>query len=246
MKNEMATLENKIGVRFRNKELLRRALTHSSYAYEHQQKGKKVVDNEVLEFLGDSVVGLAMADFFCASFPDLAEGDLSKYKATAASSVTLSQFARQLKLDKFLFLGKGEEHSGGRTKGNILADAFEALVGAIYLDQGYEAAKRFLLPYLKRSYQKTGGHVVDNYKSALQEYFQKENLPAPHYKTVTSVGPDHEQTFIVEVCLGPFPLAKAKGPSKKVAEQGAAQKALRSLMGKKMKILTGETFMVKK
>ena len=244
MKNDLGTLENKIGLRFRSKELLRRALTHSSYAYEHQQKG--AVDNEVLEFLGDSVVGLAMADFFCANFPDLAEGDLSKYKATAASSTTLSQFARQLKLDKFIFLGKGEELSGGRKKGNILADAFEALVGAIYLDQGYEAARRFLLPYLQRSYQKTGGHVVDNYKSALQEYFQKENLPAPHYKTVTSVGPDHKQTFIVEVYLGPYPLAKAKGPSKKTAEQGAAQKALRSLMGRKMKILSGETFMVKK
>lgn len=244
MKDESAKLENRIGVRFRNQELLHRALTHSSYAYEHQQKG--VVDNEVLEFLGDSVVGLAMADFFCASFPELTEGDLSKYKATAASTVSLAEFARQIKLDKHLFLGKGEEHSGGRTKSNILADAFEALVGAIYLDRGYEAAKKFLLPLLRRSYDKTGGHVVDNYKSALQEYFQKENLPAPVYRTVTTTGPDHKHTFIVEVYLGPYPLAKAKGASKKVAEQGAAQKALRGLLGKKMKILSGDTFMVKK
>lgn len=244
MKEDLSRLESTIRVRFRNKELLRRALTHSSYAYEHQKKG--VVDNEVLEFLGDSVVGLAMADFFCGAFPDLTEGDLSKYKAAAASAASLSRFARQLKLEKFLFLGKGEEHSGGRKKGNILADAFEALVGAIYLDQGYETARSFLLPFLKRSYQRTDGHVVDNYKSALQEYFQKENLPAPHYKTVTSIGPDHKQTFVVEVYLGPYPLAKAKGASKKAAEQAAAQKALRSLLGRKMKILTDETFMVKK
>lgn len=244
MKDETAGLENKIGVQFHDKELLHRALTHSSYAYEHQKKG--LVDNEVLEFLGDSVVGLAMADFFCANFPDLTEGDLSKYKATAASTVSLSQFARQIKLDKFIFLGKGEEHSGGRTKNNILADAFEALVGAIYLDHGYEAAKKFILPFLRRSYTRTDGHVVDNYKSALQEYFQKENLPAPAYRTVTAIGPDHKRTFIVEVYLGPYPLAKAKGLSKKIAEQGAAQKALRSLLGRKMKILSGDTFMLKK
>jgi ribonuclease-3 len=244
MKNEAASLENSIGVQFHNKELLRRALTHSSYAYEHQPKG--IVDNEVLEFLGDSVVGLAMADFFCANYPDLTEGDLSKYKAVAASTATLSQFARQIKLDKYIYLGKGEERSGGRKKSNILADAFEALVGAIYLDRGYETAKKFILPFLRRSYKQTGGHVVDNYKSALQEYFQKENLPAPVYKTVTATGPDHKRTFIVEVYLGPYPLAKAKGASKKVAEQGAAQRALRSLLGRKMKILSGDTFMLKK
>ncbi|MEW5900814.1 MAG: ribonuclease III, partial [Acidobacteriota bacterium] len=196
----------------------------------------------------DSVVGLVIADFFCAAYPNLKEGELSKYKAAAGSTLSLSEYGRQIRLDQYILLGKGEEKSGGRKKRTILAGAFEALIGAIYYDQGYDVAKRFLLPLLKKSFRKIDGRkfFINNYKSALQEYFQKENLPAPVYKTVTSVGPDHRKTFTVEVYLGQYALAKASGHSKKSAEQKAAQKALKSLWGRPMKEFTSETFMVKR
>jgi ribonuclease-3 len=189
-----------------------------------------------------------LADFFCSTYPDLTEGELSKHKSAAASTLSLSQLAKKIKLDKYIHLGKGEEISGGRKKRTILAGALEALVGAIYLDQGYEVAQRLLLPLLKKSYRKVDSRtfLINNYKSALQEHFQKENLPAPVYKTLTSIGPDHKKIFLVEVYLGHYPLAKAKGFSKKNAEQRAAQIALKSLLGKKMKTLTAETFILKK
>jgi ribonuclease-3 len=246
MKVQSAKLEKILGLSFRNQRLLLQALTHSSYAYEHQPTA--LADNEVLEFLGDSVIGLILADFFCSTYPDLSEGELSKYKAAAASTQSLSQFAQKIKLDKYILLGKGEERSGGRKKRTILAGAFEALLAAVYLDQGYEAAKNLLFPHLEKSYKRVNSRkfLINNYKSALQEHFQKESLPAPVYKTLTSIGPDHRKTFIVEVCLGHYPLAKAKGFSKKNAEQRAAQIALKSLLGKKMKTLTAETFMLKK
>jgi ribonuclease-3 len=246
MKTALSQLEKSIGIAFKDKSLLQRALTHSSYAYE-QTEGRPL-DNEVLEFLGDSVVGLVTADYFCSAFPGLREGDLSKYKSTAASTEALSDFAVQKKLPKYIFLGKGEEKSGGRKKKTILAGAFEALVAAIYLDQGYEGAKGFLLPLLKESFRRMEPHqiLINNYKSALQEYFQKESLASPSYRTVTSVGPDHSKTFFVEVCQGGSRLAKAKGHSKKSAEQKAAQKALRGLLGAKMKSLRAEMFVLKK
>jgi ribonuclease-3 len=246
MKTNVSKLEKSIGLEFHDKDLLQRALTHSSYAYEHLDEGWP--DNEVLEFLGDAVVGLVTADFFCATFPNLKEGDLSKYKAAAASTQSLSDLALKTGLHKFLLLGKGEEKSGGRRKKNILAGALEAMLGAVYLDRGYETAKALLFPLLEKSYKKSAGRelLINNYKSALQEYFQKENLPTPSYRTVTSIGPDHSKIFVVEVCLGRHPLAKARGHSKKNAEQRAAQKALKSLLGQRMKVLTGETFVLKK
>jgi len=246
MQVHIPQLEKKIGYHFKKRELLIQALTHSSYAYERQQQDK--VDNEVLEFLGDSVVGLAIADFFYSAFPDLLEGELSKLKSTAASTLSLSQFARKIKLDRYILLGKGEEKSGGRKKRTILAGVFEALVGAIYLDGGFEEAKNFLTGPLESLFRRIQSKKfqINNYKSALQEYFQKENLPPPTYKTITTLGPDHKKSFIVEVYAEELPLAKAKGRSKKNAEQRAAQKALRSLMGKKIKALTWETFILKK
>jgi ribonuclease-3 len=246
MKTNLSKIEKAIGLEFSDKSLLQRALTHSSYAYEHLDEA--FPDNEVLEFLGDAVVGLVTADFFCATFPSLKEGDLSKFKSVAASTQSLSDLAIKIGLHKFLLLGRGEEKSGGRGKKNILAGAFEAVLGAVYLDQGYESARALLFPLLEKSYKKRAsrGLLVNNYKSALQEYFQKENLPTPSYRTVTSVGPDHSKMFIVEVYLGRYPLAKARGHSKKSAEQHAAQKALRSLLGHKMKVLTAETFVIKK
>jgi len=243
---DLSPFEKKIGYKFRNKETLLQALTHSSYAYENHPSAK--ADYEVLEFLGDSVLGLIIADFLCASYPDLSEGELSKLKSAAASTSSLSYFALKIKLDKNILLGKGEEKSGGRKKKTILAGAFEALIAAIYLDGGLQEAKKFLGKHLKSLFKKINvkKFFIDNYKSALQEFFQKENLPAPVYKTITTEGPDHKKMFHVEVFSEDKPLAKAKGPSKKSAEKRAAQKALKNLLGRKMKSLTSDTFLLKK
>lgn len=246
MDTDLSPLEKKIGYRFKNKKTLLQALTHSSYAYENKPEIR--ADNEVLEFLGDSVLGLVIADFLCALYPDLSEGELSKLKSAAASTSSLSYFAQKIKLDKKVLLGKGEERSGGRKKKTILAGAFEALVAAIYLDGGIYEANKFLHKHLKPLFKRIDvkKFFIDNYKSALQEYFQKENLPAPAYKTITTEGPDHKRVFLVEVFSEENSLAKAKGPSKKSAEKKAAQKALKNLLGKKIKSLTSDTVLLKK
>jgi len=245
MKDHREHLEKRIQYFFADKNLLKQALTHSSYAYESQED---VTDNEVLEFLGDSVLGLLLADYLVETFPGLSEGELSKLKSTAANTTTLSQFAKKIKLDKTILLGKGEEKSGGREKKTILAGAFEALVAAVYLDGGIRAARRFLLAHLEPFFKRINvkKFIINNYKSALQEYFQKTGLPAPRYKMVTTKGPDHHRVFTVEVFAEKRPLAKAKGSSRKEAEQKAAQKALKSLLGRKIKTLTQDTFLLRK
>lgn len=246
MMTNLSQLEKKIGYTFKKKDTLLQALTHSSYAYENNQV--RGADNEVLEFLGDSVLGLVIADFMYKTYSDLSEGEFSKLKSAAGSTSSLSYFAQRIKLDKHIRLGRGEEKSGGRRKKTILAGAFEALIAAIYIDGGLSKTEKFLLPHLKSLFKKVNVEkfFVDNYKSALQEYFQKENVPAPVYKTVTTKGPDHKKIFIVEVLSQDKSLAKAKGLSKKNAEKKAAQKALKSLMGKKIRSLDSNTFMLKK
>jgi len=242
---KLEDLEKKIGHSFTNKALLEKALTHSSYAYERE--ADKAADNELLEFLGDSVVGLAAADFFYSAYPDMTEGDLSKFKSTATSTLSLSELAKKLNLDKAILLGRGEEKSGGRKKKTILADVFEAVVGAVYIDGGFETAKAFISRLLSSSFKPIHREFfINNYKSALQEMFQKSDLPSPTYDTLTEKGPAHKKTFVVEVRLGDRSLAKAKGLSRKSAEQQAAQKALKTILGRKMKVLTPESFIVDK
>ena len=245
MKTNLSQFERRIRYHFRRKDLLSQALTHSSYAYENPDR---VRDNELLEFLGDSVIGLITADFFYTSYPERTEGDLSKLKSSAASTIALSEFARQIKLDGFIRLGKGEETSGGRKKNTILTGAFEAVLGALFLDGGYEVARNFFLPLLESSFKKirTQQFQINNYKSALQEYLHKENLPAPHYRTVTAIGPDHKKIFEIEVYANRTLLGKAKGSSRKSAEQKAAERALKSFLGKRIRSLTQETFIIKK
>lgn len=245
MKTNLSQFERIIRYHFRHKELLSRALTHSSYAYENPDQTK---DNELMEFLGDSVVGLITADFFFTAYPERTEGDLSKFKSSAACTTALAEFARRIKLDRFIRLGKGEERSAGRKKSTILAGAFEALLGALYLDGGYEAARSLFLPLLESSFKKirTQQFQINNYKSALQEYLHKENLPAPHYRTVTAIGPDHKKIFEIEVYANRTLLGKAKGSSRKSAEQKAAERALKSFLGKRIRSLTQETFIIKK
>jgi ribonuclease-3 len=239
-------LEKELEYSFQDKELLTKALTHSSFAYEAQTE--KINDNEVLEFLGDSILGFILSDFLCATFPYLTEGELSKLKSAMASTTALAEFAKRIGLNHHVRLGKGEEKSGGRNKKTILAGTFEAVVAALYLEGGIEEVQRFLNnlfgAFLKRV--DMSKFLVNDYKSALQEYLQSSDSPGPVYRTVTTKGPDHKKRFIVEVSYREKRLAKATGVSKKDAEQKAAQKAVKSLLGKKIRTLTSDTFLLKK
>ncbi len=237
-------LEKTMGYVFRDRDLLTRALTHSSHAYEEQPGSPE--DNEQLEFLGDSVIGLITAEFFLAAFPGRNEGELSKLKASATSTLALAQLARAIKLDKVVLLGKGEERCGGRKKPSILAGAFEALTGALYLDGGFDAAKTFLSGLLASCLKpiKSESQTINNSKSALQEICQKAGLAAPVYHVVSEKGPAHDRTFAIEVRLGEKVLAKSKGPSKKSAEQAAAEKVLKSFFGRKIKRISPEAFII--
>ncbi len=238
-------LQKKLGYAFKNPDLLTRALTHSSYANERPEAC--LGDNELLEFLGDSVVGLAAAEFYYKSYPHLTEGELSKLKSASTSTLSLADFARGLRLDKAMLIGRGEEKCGGRKKKTILAGVFEAVVGAIFLDGGCEASGAFMKNVLGSSFKPIRSEfVINNPKSALQEMLQQSGRPAPAYRTVTEKGPDHEKLFVVEVLADGEPLAKAKGPSRKSAERNAAQKALKAILGRKMKVLSPESFIIEK
>jgi ribonuclease-3 len=236
-------LEKTVGHVFKDPGLLIRALTHSSHAYE--ESPDRPEDNELLEFLGDSVIGLVAADFYFAAFPGRNEGELSKLKASA-STLALAQLARTIKLDKAILLGKGEEKCGGRKKVSILAGSFEALAGAVYLDGGFDAARRFISGLLRSSLKPIRSETltVNNSKSALQEICQKAGLPAPDYRLVSEKGPAHDRTFVVEVRLGDKVLAKSKGLSKKSAEQQAAEKVLKDFFGRKIKRISAEAFVI--
>ena len=238
-------LEKAIGYKFRDPGLLTKALTHSSYAYEIQPDSPE--DNEVLEFLGDSVVGLVTAEFTMSTYPGRNEGELSKLKASATSTLALAQLARAVRLDKAVRLGRGEEKCGGRKKVSILAGAFEALAGAVFLDGGFDAARGVVRNLLASSLRpfKSEALTINNSKSALQEICQKAGLPVPAYSLVSEKGPAHDRTFVVEVRLGDDVLARSKGASKKSAEQKAAEKALKARFGKKIKKLSPEAFIIK-
>jgi ribonuclease-3 len=246
MKPDLASkLQDRIAYTFQDPLLLAQALTHSSYAYESEDASD---DNEVLEFLGDSVLGFILADFLCETFPDLDEGGLSKLKSIMASTSALHGFAQDIKLHKSILLGRGEEKSGGRKKKSILAGAFEAVIAAIYLDGGIDETRRFLLGHFRHFIRKidTEDFIINNYKSALQEYLQKEDPRAPVYRTVTTRGPDHKKRFEVEVSFQNKRLASAKGSSKKDAEQKAAERAFKKRFGSRIKSLTSESFLYKK
>jgi ribonuclease-3 len=240
----LSSVEKKLGYKFKNQQLLRQALTHSSYAYEHP--GKKPQDNEILEFLGDSVVGLILADYLFHSYPGLGEGQLSKLKAALVSTSSLSILSRKLSLDKEILLGRGEEKNDGRKKKRILAGAFEAVMGAVYLDNTFETSRQILQALIKKHFKKLpkDNFLINNYKSALQEYFNQQKLPAPVYRTVREKGPAHEKVFTVEVWGGTELLARADGFSKKGAEQKAAQTALKKLLKNGLQVFSEEAFIL--
>lgn len=223
--SDFAALEKKIGYRFKNQAYLRIALTHSSYANE-QKSGE---DNERQEFLGDAVLSIVISDYLFKRF-HMAEGDLTRIRASLVCEKSLCRFARELGLGQFLLLGKGEEMTGGRDRSSILADAFEALIAAIYLDGGTEAASRFILPYGEHALEDEHPQTFTDYKTQLQEIVQQNPGEQLTYHLSRETGPDHDKRFVVEVKLNSNVIGKGEGRSKKAAEQAAAKEAL-ELMG---------------
>jgi ribonuclease-3 len=236
---EITALEERIGHRFRDPELLERALTHSSHAHERESGSSARADNEQFEFLGDAVLGFVVSRLLCERFPDFHEGQLSKLRAHLVSARHLGAVARRLELGQFLRLGRGEERSGGRSKNALLVNALEALLAALYLDAGLETAhhfirRRILEPELELLQVQAGGLPTTDYKSALQEYLQARSLPPPRYSVVREHGPDHRKVFTVELRVGPAEgeqVYRAQGSTKKEAEQEAARRALEQLQG---------------
>ncbi len=243
MAEELSALEAALGHRFERRELLERALTHSSHAHEsaEAESPEAARDNEQLEFLGDAVLGFVTSEALFQRFPDHQEGDLSKLRAHLVSARHLIKVARQFQLGDYLRLGRGEEKSGGRGKSALLVNALEAVIAALYLDGGLEAARSFVRerivdPEVQRLHQEHQGAMpVTDYKSALQEFMQGSGRPQPSYIVVREEGPEHSKTFTVEVRVhaaadvAGVHVSRAQGPTKKRAEQLAAQKALEEL-----------------
>ncbi len=224
----MQALENKIGYSFKDKSLLRLALTHSSYANE---KGDASLCNERLEFLGDSVLSIIVSEYIFANFKDSLEGDLSKLRASLVCEKSLYAFSKELDIGKYILLGKGEEQNGGRNRSSILADAFEAVLAAIYLDAGMEQARRHVLRFVTEELKhRNEDEVFKDYKTTLQEVIQRNREEQLSYVLVAESGPDHDKSFTVEVRLNSNVIGVGTGHSKKQAEQKAAKQAL-SLMG---------------
>ena len=224
----MKVFEEIIGYKFKDKSLLQTALTHSSYANE---MNGKVDYNERLEFLGDSVLGMITAEFLFTNHPEMPEGKLTKTRAAMVCEKSLHRFAQSIKLGEFMHLGKGEINTGGRERPSILADAFESLIAAIYLDAGFEEAKKFVLGFISTAdIEET---IITDYNTALQEIGQSNPGEYLEYFMVGESGPDHCKTFIVEVHLNNNVIGTGEGRSKKQAEQMAAKATLR-LMGIKV------------
>lgn len=219
-------LEERIGYHFKNGKYLDIALTHSSYANEAK---KGLSSNERQEFLGDAVLSIIVSDYLFHTF-HMQEGDLTKLRAAMVCEKSLWEFSQKLELGKFLKLGRGEEMMGGRTRPSILADAFEALLAAIYLDGGIEPAKRFVLSFVKEAIERHDDVGFKDYKTMLQEIIQKNPEERLHYALVDESGPDHNKRFVVEVHLNSNVIGRGEGQSKKNAEQAAAREAL-ELMG---------------
>ena len=229
LSQEFDALESRIGYRFKDRGLLEHALTHKSKAHEDPSGG--VVDNESLEFLGDAVLGLVVADTLYRSFPTYNEGQKSKIKANLVSTASLAELAEQIGLGDHMILGRGEEKTGGRLKQALLADTCEALIAAIYLDGGLDPARGFLLREFASGIEdaRQQDYFGRDYKSRLQERLQAQGRPLPSYRVSGEVGPDHRKMFHVEVFVGEDKIAQGMGRTKKEAEQEAAQLGLATL-----------------
>ena len=225
---QLQQLQIRLDYSFKDLSLLDHALTHRSFAHE---SGKTGADYEAMEFLGDSVLGLAISEHLFRADPNRLEGELSKLKGLLVSKPELAELSIRLDLGSFLRLSHGEEKTGGRKKKAILADAFESVTGAIYLDGGFEPARKFILNQFRDHLRRVARRKLElrDFKSALQEQLHSQGLPGPNYRVVKETGPNHRKVFLVEVRSRKKLLGQASGRAKKEAEQNAAQIALGEL-----------------
>lgn len=224
---DIERFEEILNYKFKDRNLLIQALSHSSYANE---KKKTRTSNERLEFLGDSVLSIVVSKYLFEHLTHIAEGELTKLRASLVCEKSLHLFARQINLGEFLFLGKGEENTGGRERPSILADAFEAVIAAIFLDGGLDAAAKHILRFIPDDIESQKKTAFSDFKTILQEIVQKNPEEKVEYVLAGEEGPDHNKRFVVEVCLNSNVIGKGLGKSKKEAEQMAAKEAL-ELMG---------------
>ncbi len=229
-RDALQIFQKRLGIKFKDLALLDASLTHRSVCGKQQDQAYRQ-NNERLEFLGDSILGLFVAEYLYKRLPDKNEGDLAKIKSFVVSEGSLSKIALDKQLDEELLIGKGEENSGGRAKKAILADALEAVIGAYYLDSGFKAAQRFILSLVESLVDDVlQGRYEKDYKTILQEYTQKRFHAYPLYRLLSKSGPDHDQTFLVVVNVRGEDFGPASGKSKKEAEQGAAKLACDALI----------------
>lgn len=222
---DFAPFETRIGFTFRDKRFLESAFTHRSYLNENRAPGRE--HNERLEFLGDAVLELAVTEFLFAKYPEKAEGELTAYRAALVNTVSIADAASKLGMNDFLLLSRGEAKDTGRARQIILANAFEALIGALYLDQGYNAAKDFIAKQLfAKSDEIVEKKLWQDAKSRFQEVAQEVSGITPSYKLVDQSGPDHDKRFLIGAYIGTEKVSIGEGKSKQEAEQDAAQKAL--------------------
>lgn len=226
-KELLAQLELKLGYKFKSEDLLLASVTHKSFANENIEVTE---DNQRLEFLGDAVLGLVVAEALMEKLPQASEGELTPRRAALVNEVGLAALARRFDLGLFLRLGKGEEKNEGRGRPSILADAVESVIGAVYLDGGYDSARDVVSTLLADGLDRVvGGRPPSESKTVLQEMLQAQNKPAPEYRVANEEGPDHEKLFHVEILEEGRVLAKGQGRSKKEAEKAAATAALKSM-----------------
>lgn len=231
MLTDLNELQQKIGVPFKDHSLIRQALIHSSYINENPSE--HLGDNERMEFLGDALLNFTLTDRLYHDFPTLPEGKLTEIRISLIRQEKLAEKAAGLKLGNYLQMGKGEGHSGGRSRLNILADAFEALIAAIYLDQGLDCVRSFILGRFSRELHSIrSGKLAINYKAMLQELTQSGYKCLPCYEVISATGPDHDKLFHVSVSIHGSVIATGSGKSKKIAESEAARTALNKLSDK--------------
>lgn len=225
--NNISKFEKIISYEFKNKQYILEALTHSSYSNEN----KSYAFNERLEFLGDSVLGVVVSDYLFKNETELPEGELTKLRANIVCEESLSEVAKKIELGTHILLGRGEEATGGRDRISILADAFEAVIAAIYLDGGIENARKFVLTQMDEIIQDSiKGRIFRDYKTHLQEVIQSQGESNIVYDLVEEIGPDHNKRFVMQVRLNEEILGTGEGKSKKEAEQSAAKQALRRMI----------------
>jgi ribonuclease-3 len=231
LKNNIGELENKIDYVFKNKQNLILALTHSSFANESRKE--KLASNERLEFLGDAVLNIVISEMIYLQHNKLNEGEMTKVRANIVCESSLVKCANDIQLGEYLLLGKGEEATGGRTRASILSDAFESLIGAIYLDGGIESARKFISTTMKHLLEDSvSGVIFLDYKTQLQELIQKSGEHKISYEVLKEKGPDHNKLFVSQVVIDEKVMGTGEGRSKKEAEQKAAKAALKKKLGR--------------